>query len=50
MQTMIAELQRRLARWRAEHDLVAADAHVINLQRTRLIAPVVATIGLVFAL
>lgn len=45
MHTLIAELERRLARWRAEHTQVAADAQVVNLQRARFVAPAVAVLG-----
>jgi len=50
MHTLISDLQRRMTRWRSEHTLVAADAQAINLERTRVIAPAIAAIGVVFAL
>lgn len=50
MHTLIAELERRLARWRTEHTQVAADAQAINLQRARFVAPAVAALGAVAAL
>lgn len=50
MQTLIAQLQRHLARWRAEHKLVASTAEVVNLQRARLVAPLLAGVELVLAI
>ena len=49
MQALITELRRRVALWRAEHELVAHKAHRLNLQRARSVAPMVAAISAVFA-
>lgn len=46
MDTFILELRRRAARWRAEHTQVAPAALALNLQRARIVAPVVAAINL----
>lgn len=50
MQNLIAPLQRHLARWRAEHRLVASAADALNLQRARLVAPLLAGVELLLAI
>jgi diguanylate cyclase (GGDEF)-like protein len=50
MHALLSELQRRAARWRAEHTQVAPAAHSANLSRARSVAPVVAAINGVFVL
>lgn len=50
MHTLLSDLQRRAARWRAEHTQVAPAAHSVNLSRARSVAPVVAAVNMVFVL
>jgi len=50
MHSLLSEFQRRAARWRVEHAQVAPAAQQQNLQRSRLVAPVVALVNLLFVL
>jgi len=50
MHVLMTELQRRLARWRADDHRVLPQAQAINLQRARWLAPAVAAVNLVWVL
>ena len=50
MDAFLLELRRRAARWRVEHTRVAPAALALNLQRSRIVAPVVAALNVALVL
>lgn len=50
MNALISDLRRVLARWRVEHNSVASGAYARNLERMRILCPVMAVINALHAL
>lgn len=50
MNALISDLRRVLARWRVEHSSVASGAYTKNLERMRILCPVMAVINAMHAL